>query len=85
MSAEPTLECTKHDPEIWVAHTRASNGYAKQLCRRCPELIACQNGAIKNPDPHMILGGMTPEEQRLANRHHTKRGTIHSLTTRKTA
>jgi hypothetical protein len=82
----PKPECTKHDPEIWVYGERyGQTNLAKYICRKCPLYYSCQDRAILNPDPHMILGGLTPREQQAARKHHQRKGTIHTLTDWRTA
>ncbi|MHA6758608.1 WhiB family transcriptional regulator [Streptacidiphilus sp. PAMC 29251] len=52
---------------------------AKQVCARCPVLLACRRYALEAEEPYGVWGGLS-EDERLARtggtRHHRRRRTL---------
>ncbi|MBB1245309.1 WhiB family transcriptional regulator [Streptomyces durbertensis] len=38
---------------------------AKQVCARCPVLVACREHALAQPEPYGVWGGLTAAERRV--------------------
>ena len=50
------LPC-REDPELFFAEAPADVESAKALCRGCPVMIACFNGALERREPWGVWGG----------------------------
>jgi WhiB family redox-sensing transcriptional regulator len=50
------LPC-REDPELFFAEAPADVEAAKALCRECPVMIACFNGALERREPWGVWGG----------------------------
>ena len=50
------LPC-RDDPELFFAEAPADVEAAKALCRECPVMIACFNGALERREPWGVWGG----------------------------
>jgi WhiB family redox-sensing transcriptional regulator len=50
------LPC-QDDPELFFAEAPADVEAAKALCRECPVMIACFNGALERREPWGVWGG----------------------------
>jgi WhiB family redox-sensing transcriptional regulator len=50
------LPC-REDPELFFAEAPADVECAKALCRGCPIMIACFNGAVQRREPWGVWGG----------------------------
>lgn len=58
--------CTTVDPELFYpepGRDRASEVWAKQVCRGCPVQVECLEHALKTREHHGIWGGLTPAER----------------------
>jgi WhiB family redox-sensing transcriptional regulator len=60
--------CRDYPPETFFtdglngARQRASEEFAKQVCRGCPVIAACADYALNAPEPYGVWGAMTPRE-----------------------
>ena len=61
--------CRDYPPETFFtdglngARQRASEEFAKQVCRGCPVIAACVDYALNAPEPYGVWGAMTPRER----------------------
>lgn len=56
-SAQITLPCRVHDPDLWFAEVPAELERAKQLCRGCPIKVDCLASALSRQEPWGVWGG----------------------------
>jgi WhiB family transcriptional regulator, redox-sensing transcriptional regulator len=56
MARRLDLPC-QEDPELFFAEAPADVEAAKALCRECPMMIACFNGALERREPWGVWGG----------------------------
>src|SRR5215469_16702225 len=56
MAGRLDLPC-REDPELFFAEAPADVEAAKALCRECPVMIACFNGALERREPWGVWGG----------------------------
>ena len=52
-----SIPCRENDPEIWFAERPEDVEFAKALCRTCPALAACLQGALERREPWGVWGG----------------------------
>lgn len=63
--------CREVDPEVFFATgsgaaATVQNDIAKAVCRRCPVAEPCLDWALDADLPYGVVGGMTPDERRVA-------------------
>ena len=51
------IPCRSNDPELWFAERTTEVEQAKALCRTCPLLEGCLDGAITRAEPWGVWGG----------------------------
>jgi len=51
------IPCRSNDPELWFAERTTEVERAKALCRTCPLLEGCLDGAIARAEPWGVWGG----------------------------
>lgn len=51
------IPCRTHDAELWFAEHGAQVEQAKALCRSCPLIHGCLEGAIDRAEPWGVWGG----------------------------
>ena len=51
------LPCRVNDPELWFAELPQDVEAAKALCRDCPLLVECLQGALERAEPWGVWGG----------------------------
>ena len=51
------LPCRNSDPELWFAEQTARVEQAKALCRACPLMAGCLDGALERAEPWGVWGG----------------------------
>jgi len=51
------LPCRNEDPELWFAEQAALVEQAKALCRACPLMAGCLDGALERAEPWGVWGG----------------------------
>jgi WhiB family redox-sensing transcriptional regulator len=51
------IPCRSNDPELWFAERTVDVERAKTLCRSCPLLADCLDGAIQRAEPWGVWGG----------------------------
>lgn len=63
--------CRSMDPEIWFSTEDESRedriareARAKEICHRCPVMLACREFALSTREPYGVWGGMTEGERR---------------------
>ena len=56
MARRLDLPC-REEPELFFAEAPADVEAAKALCRECPVMIACFNGALERREPWGVWGG----------------------------
>ena len=61
--------CRDYPPETFFtdglngARQRASEEFAKKVCRGCPVIAACADYALNAPEPYGVWGAMSPRER----------------------
>jgi WhiB family transcriptional regulator, redox-sensing transcriptional regulator len=56
-AASTAVPCRRDDPELWFAESPADVEHAKSLCRGCPMLADCLEGALERREPWGVWGG----------------------------
>ena len=51
------LSCLDHDPELFFAADPTDVEAAKLICRTCPLMQECLDGALRRAEPHGVWGG----------------------------
>lgn len=51
------LPCQRNDAELWFALDPDELGKAKELCRECPLIVECREGALRRREPWGVWGG----------------------------
>lgn len=51
------VPCCQSDAELWFAESPDDLEYAKSLCRRCPVVRRCLEGALDRAEPCGVWGG----------------------------
>ena len=51
------LSCLDHDPELFFAADPSDVEAAKLICRTCPLMQECLDGALRRAEPHGVWGG----------------------------
>lgn len=69
--------CRDVDPEIFFPIGNSGPALlqieeAKQVCRRCPVMDACQEWALTSGQDSGVWGGMSEDERRAARRRRTR-------------
>ncbi|GAA2417857.1 WhiB family transcriptional regulator [Streptomyces mauvecolor] len=66
----PRPACAGEDPELFFAHGASSPRIARAqaICRRCPLLVSCHQGALERDEEYGVWGGLTEDERRSLKR-----------------
>lgn len=51
------IPCRSNDPELWFAERAADLEQAKALCKECPLIRGCLDGALDRGEPWGVWGG----------------------------
>ncbi|MDJ0385232.1 WhiB family transcriptional regulator [Streptomyces sp. G-G2] len=69
----PRAACTNEDPELFfpigdTGPALLQEEEAKRVCRRCPLMESCLQGALERNENHGVFGGLSEKERRSLKR-----------------